>query len=608
MEAATHWLTDAEARALAAEKQRDEAEARAAALEDRLGKVEQVIQEQQDAIEEMHQAWLAAKGGGGGGYAGAGGGCQEEILQLQAEVEELHRQLAHSGAANGSPTSRQAFALRAEQAEGRTDALERKVEQLLAHAEEREQQLRMLGGAASQVVSQTKRINELEGLCFDREQQIAKLQVVAAGVEAAKVEKQVAETEKRSLLKRAMDAESKILETEEKARQEAANLASTQEAEKESLRRHFTEEFSKEYSSLNDRFEKEYTAIRQRMAQAELEVRAAEQKAMAEAQQREAALKKMEEAQALQKQKSEAEVGKGADQRLKRLSNHELQALQQRLNAAEARASAAEAKRRDCEQELATAKQDVEKSTEESREALRERAQAVEAFEATRVAREGEMVEASRRVSTLAQLQAERDSLRRQLASQKMSFERELEDFRAEMKICEEALAAGGTQVRPGVDRSRRSTATIGGGSTTSPIAYTPQNRSVLQAVASTNAGRSPSLSPLRVRQQVMSGAASLTVPSVEVQTVKAGVAVATGSSTPPGSSRFEMPPTGPPLTPMSLSNRSRRISATGPVASATSSASAPVATVQSTTRIVTAGGVPLTAQATPVVAKPLLC
>jgi len=610
MEGGTHWLTETEARAIAAEKQRDEAVARASALEDRLGKVEQVIQEQQDAIEEMHQAWLAAKGGGGGGY-GIGGVGQEELAQLQAEVDELHRRLARGDGVNGLPSrhAQEACTLRAEQAEGRADALERKIEQLSSQAEEREQQLRMLSTAAQQVVTQTRRIAELEGICFEREQQIAKLQVLAVGLESAKQDKQIMETEKKTLLKRAMEAEGRATQAEEKARKEekarmeTARVVSTSEAEKELLRKHLTEEFAREFASLNERFEREYSAARQRAAQAELDARTSAQKAAAEAQQREAAVKKLEEAASLQKQRAELELGKTTDQRLKRLSNHELQALQQRLNAAEARAGAAESKRKECEQELASAKQAVESHLEEVREAQRERAQAVEALEAARVAREGQVADVSRRVSSLAQLQAERDALREQLASQKRSFDRELEDIRAEMKLCEEALAVSGQsgagQVRQGFDHSRRSTAAS---SLMSPSAYTPQSRSANFQLTSSGTGRSPSLSPLRVRQ-VVPHSSSLTVPtSVEVHTTKGGVTPATGS-TPPGSSRIEVQTTlgQTPGTPLSMTNRPRRISGSAPVASS-SSASMPLAAsnLQSTNRVVTSSAVTF--------GKPLLC
>mmetsp|Transcript_86059 Transcript_86059/g.238429 ORF Transcript_86059/g.238429 Transcript_86059/m.238429 type:complete len:619 (+) Transcript_86059:57-1913(+) len=584
MESSTHWLTDAEARAATAEKQRDEAVAKASALESRLSKVENIIQEQQDAIEEMHQAWLAAKGGGGGGY-GIGAGSQDEVLQLRAEVEELHRQLAQNVAPPGSPVSRQACVFRAEQAEGRADALERKVEQLLSQVEERDQQLRVLGTAATQVVSQTKRITELESLCHEREQKINRLQVVAAGAESAKAEKQVAENEKKTLIRRVADAEAKATEVAEAAKQQAADLTNTLSGEKEALRRHLTDEFEKEYTLLNEKFEREYAAIRQKVAKAELDVNAASQEAEAHERDREAALKRLEEAEALHKQKlADVEKMRSPDQRLKRLSNHELQALHQRLNAAEARTGAAEAKRRDCEQELAAARQEVEKQSEATREARREKAETLQALEAARLVTQGQMAEASRRVASLAQLQAECDALREQLASQKRSFDRELEDVRSEMKAREDALAttggttATGSQVRQSIDLSRRSTGTVGGSSCTSPLQYTPQQR-VTQSLAAAM-GRSPSLSPLRSRPQVIPGAAIASVsvgPVCEALKPQASVALTSGSSTPPGSSRFELPAPAP-LTPMSLNGRTRRVTAPGTVVTAVpASAAVPV-------------------------------
>jgi len=87
-----------EARAETAEREREEALKRVAALTATVAKSELVIQEQQDAIEEMHQAWLLAEGGGGVSSGnGIGTGCPPgrlEYAHLMAEDGRGSRHLS----------------------------------------------------------------------------------------------------------------------------------------------------------------------------------------------------------------------------------------------------------------------------------------------------------------------------------------------------------------------------------------------------------------------------------------------------------------------------------------------------------------------------------
>lgn len=404
----TQWTPEAEARILSAERERDKAEEKAANFAERLHSVEQVVLEQQDAIEEMHAAWLTAKGGGGVGA------CTEEVDYLVAEVERLQREMA-AKTAELDGNAREEFellALRTRQAEGRADGLEHKIEELLALIEQKDRQVEVLTSATAQVAAQAKRIAELEKMCSDRDHKIAKLQIIASGVDAAQREQRVLETEKNELKQGLVDAEAKIAEMEAITR---SQLTTAIESENETLQKRLSEQLVKEYSVLAEQFEKQYVLLRQQITDAQLSARSAEHKAAARVKQHEAAIKKLEE-EAAEHSNQLADIKKASpDRRLGKLSSYELHALQQKLRAAEARAIAAETRQRESDQELEITRREADKKEEEASEALRERARAVEALEAARFAQQIQVAETSCRLAVVAQLQAERDLLHQQL-------------------------------------------------------------------------------------------------------------------------------------------------------------------------------------------------
>mmetsp|Transcript_48334 Transcript_48334/g.96095 ORF Transcript_48334/g.96095 Transcript_48334/m.96095 type:complete len:564 (+) Transcript_48334:46-1737(+) len=405
MSAAKHWLTDAEARAEIAEREREEALKRVAALTATVVKSELVIQEQQDAIEEMHQAWLLSEGGGGVGTGnGIGSGCpggRLEYAQLVAEVTELRNKLAMG---SGPPGVNQALMARVQQADERAEDLERQNQELVAMVENRGPQVETLSTAMALVAEQTKRITELEGLSFERYQKIAELQMRIANADSVKAHDQAADHERENLLRRVQEAEAKAAEVE--------SMKATFIQTEDMLRKRLKEEVIKDYTQINESFEKEYAAVRFRVSQAEMEARDAVRKAMAETQERQAMSKRLEELEAEHKKKlAEVDDSRKPEDRLRKLSSNELQVLKQRLNAAEARAGAAEAKMNQAERELASARHQIEEKETEARTAITEKAQVAAALEAARAANQGHMAETSQRLVHMARLKAERDMI-----------------------------------------------------------------------------------------------------------------------------------------------------------------------------------------------------
>jgi len=256
------------------------------------------------------------------------------------------------------------------------------------------------------VAEQTKRITELEGLCFERYQKIADLQMQATSADSAKAEKQAADSERETLLCRVQEAEAKAGET--------GNLKATLAQTEELLRKRLKDEVMKDYTIINDAFEREYAAVRLRVSQAEMEVRDAARKAMAEAEiqarERQAVSKRLEEVEAEhKKQLAEVDGSRKPEDRFKKLSSSELQVLKQRLNAAETRSGTAEARMKQAEKELLVARREIEEKESEARTAITEKARVEAALSAARAANQGHMAEASQRLVHLAKLQAERE-------------------------------------------------------------------------------------------------------------------------------------------------------------------------------------------------------
>lgn len=409
----SQWTPEAEARILSAERERDKAEEKAAAFAERLHSVEQVVLEQQDAIEEMHAAWLIAKGGGGLGA------CTEEVGYLVAEVERLPREMTKTTELDDNCREEfELLALRTRQAEGRADGLEHKIEELLALIEEKDRQIEALTSATAQVAAQAKRIAELERMCSDRDHKIAKLQIIASGVDAAQHEQNVLETEKNDLKQRLLDAEAKIAEMEASIRSQLTNAI---HSEKETLQKCLSGQLAKEYSAFAEQFEKQYVLLRQQITGVQLSARSAEHKAAARVKEHEATIKKLEE-EAAEHRLNLADIKKASpDRRLGKLSSYELHALLQKLKAAEARANAAEMRQRESDRELEMTRREADEKEEEASEALRERARAVEALEAARIAQQIQVAETSCRLAVFAQLQAERDLLHQQVNQKQFS-------------------------------------------------------------------------------------------------------------------------------------------------------------------------------------------
>mmetsp|Transcript_52811 Transcript_52811/g.113083 ORF Transcript_52811/g.113083 Transcript_52811/m.113083 type:complete len:575 (-) Transcript_52811:64-1788(-) len=332
------------------ERRRLEAEERVTVLEAELASLNQVSQEQQDAIEELHNAWLCVQTSRGAVRSG-GSGVEEASANAAAAQETTETQAAE------------------------LQRLRAKVEEM---------RVLVLNATSAPDPAQSDRIAELEKERSQHNLQIMELRAsMQEGEEKAKSARLVLEAEKRSLALRAEEAEAKLVQLSKMLEDE--KVAATRAMASQRATSQDDELLTKSASATTPRA--------RRLTSTETSS---------------TSVQFMDDVEGQQK------LGGDSEMWGRKLPQHELRALHQRIAAAESRAGVAEAKQRGMEELLS-----VRLATP----------------------RESQAIEASSESSTqLTRLQAENGTLRKQLMWQKQSFEKEVYGFTSKLTQCQEVL------------------------------------------------------------------------------------------------------------------------------------------------------------------------
>jgi len=283
------------------------------------------------------------------------------------------------------------------------------------------------------------RIGQLQASILQRDQQIAQLKEAAEAEASLAKQMRALQDEKDSVQQRAVDAEAKVTSLEVLL----ARLTQKVEEEKNVLRNSLKEEFEEEKNVLRNRlkeeFEKETAGLRELLSQGNLEGKAGTPKSKERVGEAQSTPRELQPSSPKSFKFPDASGSESArSPNRSKLSQYELQALQQRLVAAEKRASGEEARRKEAERELLR-KEKLSQKAAGTQERRNPASQTLEELHNERMAR----VKADQQLAQLsAQFQAEKESMRQQLSLQKQSFQSELEDMRTKMRQSEDALSA----------------------------------------------------------------------------------------------------------------------------------------------------------------------
>lgn len=351
---------------------------------------------------------------------------RNQLQQTEAVLEKLHARLKEQEEvlASNSPSRWEDMRERCHEAEGQYQQLQRQLheerEQVELHKQEKEQHLQALNASASEHKLLSQRVDHLESAVDQKDLQILELQE-AVRAQEAEAAGQVGSTDHEFLKEQATAAHAQV-----------ANL----EASLVQLKQQAEDDKAAMQAQLNMEMEK---AGLLEKAMREAEAESHEARRAAAAAQRAAAAAEQEAAE-LREDKvgtpctpKEAMLGgefspsRGSpsprsqssstpnlpqqEQRSKsKLTTHELQALQVRLNAAESRLKVEEAKKQDMNREIEMLRKEVSlaKTSVQNK------------------AEQAAMVE-----QLMAQMEAERGAAREQLDAQRQAFEKQLEEATA---------------------------------------------------------------------------------------------------------------------------------------------------------------------------------